>query len=90
MFRKFVKISREQAERRYENGETIHICPSNLRPGNPVGCYTEINVSYDGDFETFVKAFASYNCTDEVGEDLTFYAQQETPCVVSCSAVMVY
>lgn len=92
MFRKFVRISREQAEKRYKNGETIQICPSKLRPGNPFGCYTEINASCDGDFETFVRAFEFYNCTEEVGEDLTFYAQKqwETQCVSSRFVAMSY
>lgn len=92
MFRKFVKISREQAERRYENGETIQLCPSKLRPGNPFGCYTEINVSCDGDFETFVREFAFYNCTDEVGEELAFYAEQKqgNQYVAAYPAAMAY
>lgn len=58
----YARITKTEARRRFDSGEAIAICASNLRPG-----------AHDL-FENKVNAFEFYNCINsETGRKAAFY-----------------
>ena len=87
----FIRISKKEAERRYNSGETIRLCACKVSPVNIWGCYSDCSreklspVSGDGfntivprnrEFETLVNAFRFYNCNFETGYYPAYYVKK--------------
>ena len=83
----YKRISKKNAERRYNDGETIYLCPHQLRPGKP--WYPEVGivkgdkvddcqyfVVASDDFEKVVSEFTYYNCNYEVGHYPAYYIKE--------------
>ena len=74
----FTRVSKRVAAKRYAVGDTIYMCPCNLRPGDPwhpeVAVKREIN---SGDaammFEHDVTRFEFYNCGPTAGKYAAYY-----------------
>ena len=71
----FIRISKKNAERRYNEGEVIYLCPHKLRPGypwHPESAITKTDFSEEvlsqyfvtntREFEKLVSDFTHYNC----------------------------
>lgn len=88
----YKRISKQAAEKVYDNGGTVRLCCVNLNPVNPYGGYVDVvkdkytEVSSDGfnttvarnkKFSTVVQAFTYYNCVDsETGRYPAFYVKE--------------
>lgn len=88
----FIRISKREAERRYNAGETIRFCACKLSPVNIWGCFCDCCreavslivsdgfntiVARNREFETVVNAFRFYNCNGEMGRYPAFYVKME-------------
>ena len=75
--RGYYQIDKREAVKRYESGENVVFCPSNLRPGGFTGAGMIINKGIDGTratFETAAAMFKYYNCINcETGLYIRFY-----------------
>lgn len=86
----FIRVSKREAERRYNAGETIRFCACKLSPVNIWGCYSDLCrdsvypiaengftdiVPYNREFETIVNIFQFYNCNSETGNYPAFYVK---------------
>lgn len=87
----FKRISKKAAEKLYNAGEVVRMCPVKISPVNLWGFFTDCQkerftpVAGDGfdttvarnrDFETVVNAFAFYNCNAETGKYPAFYVKE--------------
>lgn len=87
----FTRISKRAAEKRYNAGEVVILCPVKLRPGFPFfpeipvqreefsplgGDGFNIVVPRSRDFETVVNAFCFYNCSAGAGKYPAFYVRE--------------
>lgn len=77
----FVRVSKREAERRYNAGETVRFCACKLSPVNIWGCFCDCKreafspVARNREFETVVNAFRFYNCNGETGRYPAFYVK---------------
>lgn len=82
----FTRISKKNAERRYNNGEIIYLCPHALRPGypwHPEVAVAKTDFSQDAgvqyfisntrDFGKLVEEFTYYNCSHSTGKYPAYY-----------------
>lgn len=80
------RVTKKTAKRLYLQGETLTVCPRNLRPFSPWHCETWINKStheidhnttgedYSAIFDNWVMYFEIYNCINaETGKYASFY-----------------
>lgn len=72
----FVRISKSEAKRRYNAGETIRFCACNMSPVNMWGCYCDCCLEADKEFETVVNTFRYYNCNNETGRYPAYYVKK--------------
>lgn len=84
----YIRISKKNAERRYENGEIIYLCPFKLRPGEPwhpecaitKESYSDGDVqyfmSYSKIFEDVVREYTFYNCNYCAGKYPAYYIRE--------------
>jgi len=85
------RISKCAAEKLYEAGGTVRICPVKISPVNAWGFFADCRkdiftpVSDDGfnttvarsrEFQTVVNAFSYYNCNAETGGYPAFYTKE--------------
>lgn len=72
---RYARITKTEARRRFDSGEAIALCASNLRPGAPWN--PEVIVKRGGFYEHFdnkVNCFEFYNCINsETGRKAAFY-----------------
>lgn len=84
----FIRIHKKSAERRYDKGEVIYLCPEKLRPGPPWSPECAIAkddysrdsqyfVAYTKDFNDVVNEYTHYNCFYKVGKYPAFYIREE-------------
>ena len=86
----FRRVSKRAAERLYDNGEVIYLCPFRLRPGGPwhpeiavtktdltQDCGTQYFISNTRDFEKVVSDYTYYNCSYSVGEYPAYYIKEQ-------------
>jgi hypothetical protein len=75
-FGEFTRITKAQARVLWGKGETIAICPAELRPGapwHPEATYTA-EQQRDNDLDRVVNSFEYYNCQNsETGKYAAFY-----------------
>ena len=82
----FVRITKAQARKRYENNETFAMCPSNMRPGFPYAMHSTIfpetykpkgypELWYS--FESMYNNWAYYNTSHETGYYAHYYTETE-------------
>lgn len=87
----FRRIAKIKARKRYDNGETIYLCPIKLRPGYPWHPEVAITktddrsddmaqyfVSSTSEFDNVVNSFEYYNCNYSVGIYPAFYVKEES------------
>ena len=67
------RISKIEARKWYNAGETICVCPNNLRPDSPWFSGILVNSQQNGDFDKMCNAVSYYNCNSEAGRYLSFY-----------------
>ena len=72
----FVRISKSEAKRRYNAGETIRFCACNMSPVNMWGCYYDCCLEVGREFEAVVNAFRYYNCNNETGRYPAYYVKK--------------
>lgn len=84
----YVRISKKTAERFYNQGKTIYLCPNKLRPGfywSPEVAISKGDIADDGvqrfasdetDFENIVNEYAYYNCGNCAGRYPAFYVKE--------------
>ena len=86
----FHRISKRNAEHRYNDGEIIYLCPFRLRPGDPwhpevavtktdlgKDCGAQYFVSNTREFNALVDEFMHYNCSYAVGEYPAYYIKKD-------------
>lgn len=77
----YTRINKTQAEKRFENGETIYLCACNLRPFTVHRLAVAVNNSTltdTNDFQKVVNTFEYYNCfNSETGKYASYYAIDE-------------
>lgn len=84
----FIKISKQEARRRFGNGETIVLCPRKLRPGFPFAPHVTVNGSrwrqetYGNPtnselWDRMYNSFCFYNCSWETGYYPHYYLEQQ-------------
>lgn len=88
----FIRISKREAERRYNAGETIRFCACKMSPVNSWGYFCDCNrevispiagddfntiVARNWEFETVVNAFRFYTCNGITGRYPAFYVKME-------------
>lgn len=71
-----IRISKREAKRRYNAGETIRICACNMDPVNIWGCYCDCCLEADGEFEAAVNAFQFSNCDNKMGRYPAYYVKK--------------
>lgn len=80
------RIDKRQARNLYNKGETLVLCPDNLRPFTMWHCEIETNINnldaYDREktdcFDSLVNQFEIYNCVSrETGYHAAFYREVE-------------
>lgn len=73
----FIRISKREAERRYNAGETVRFCDCKREAFSPIaedGFNTV--VPRNREFETVVNAFRFYNCNGETGRYPAFFVRE--------------
>lgn len=86
----YQRISKKNAEHRYNNGEIIYLCPFKMRPGQPWNpevaitktdlkkdCGSQYFVTNTREFEKLVSDFAFYNCNFGAGKYPAYYIKEE-------------
>ena len=74
----FIRISKREAERRYNAGETVRFCACKREAFSPIaGDGFNTVVPRNREFETVVNAFRFYNCNGETGRYPAFYVKME-------------
>lgn len=86
----YIRISKKEAEKRYNAGEIIRLCACKVSPVNVWGVYVDCqkeefpHIGNDGfntivprnrEFETVVNAFRRYNCNYEIGYYPAYYVK---------------
>lgn len=86
----YIRISKKEAEKRYNAGEIIRLCACKVSPVNVWGAYVDCqkeefpHIGNDGfntivprnrEFETVVNAFRWYNCNYETGYYPAYYVK---------------
>lgn len=70
------RITKAKARKLWQK-QRIAMCPVNLRPGFPFAPHCEFLPDIESDFDSMVKEFTHYNCTDsETGSYLAFYIME--------------
>lgn len=75
--RNYLRVTKAAARKLYEAGETVILCPCNLRPGWP--WYPEVEVkkeTQDADFETILNHFEFYNLNPETGRYVNYFVRK--------------
>lgn len=76
----YIRISKKEAEKRYNTGEIIRLCACKVSPVNVWGVYVDCqkeefpHIGNDG-FNTIVNAFRRYNCNYEIGYYPAYYVK---------------
>ena len=76
--RDWVRISKVQARKLYDRGESVCICPCKLKPFTPwrKGFITDENSMEKEGFDELVNAIEFYNCIPETGKYVSFYKME--------------
>lgn len=73
----YKQISKSDAVKRFERGETIYVLASKLNPNNPIWVHPAVMNLYDDSnqytFDSFVNSYKYYNCNRECGMGVRFY-----------------
>jgi len=76
--KRYRRIRKDVARRKFKEGETIHLLASNLRFGSmfwhtgwPIGK----NHLYPNDFDSHVRDYVWYNCDNESGYYPSYYIE---------------
>ena len=69
-----VRIYKEEARKRYENGEKIYLLPSKARIGS-IWISPIMIIKGEGTFDSKVNAFSYYNCSAETGRAVHYYIE---------------
>ena len=84
-----VRISKQRAERLYNDGKTVYLCPAKLRPGYPwhpevaitkaerLDDMAQYFVSDTIEFEKVVNDFTHYNCNYSAGIYPAYYVKED-------------
>jgi hypothetical protein len=73
----YKRITKRTAERLYELGQPVLLCPVNLIPGGPWGIGCIITKEEGTTFTKQLNAFEYYNCiNNETGYYTTFYIKE--------------
>ena len=91
VFNGYKRISKKAAEKLYNAGEIVRICPIKISPVNVWGLFADCQkerftpvsgggfnatVARNREFETVVNAFTFYNCNAETGKYPAFYVKE--------------
>lgn len=74
-----VRVSKQMAQRMYEDGADIMLLPCKLNPESPFVTNDWMNNHMKEecvDFCTLCNAYSYYNCNKETGEYLSFYIKE--------------
>ena len=79
---RYVRASKSAAKRVFSRGDTVIICPVNLRPDSmwsprvPIAHSNSSEFDFDREFERYVNEFEFYNCTcNETGRYIAYYVK---------------
>ncbi len=87
----FTRVSKTAARAAYLNGETVYICPVNIRPFSAWFLAQKMNrrgreqfildeIGARNDFNNLVGSYEHYNCTcPQTGKYAAFYMQEARP-----------
>ena len=68
------RVSRRKAQKEFEDGNDVVLCPCNLRPDSAWRPYGIINKGTVESFSNCVNMFEAYNCiNEETGKYAAFY-----------------
>lgn len=74
----YIRISKKEAEKRYNAGEIIRLCACKVSPVDVWGVYVDCQKEEfprNREFETVVNAFRRYNCNYEIGYYPAYYVK---------------
>ena len=76
---KIIRVNRKTARRLYEAGKTIYLLPCKMRIDNHWTEPAPANIETDGhgNFEKLENAYSYYNCNNEVGRYIAFFAEKK-------------
>ena len=73
----FTRVSKREAEKRFNAGEEICLVPCKVDPRNEWGVlYCVEKDEEHEDFEKIVNAFSYYNCNSELGNYVAYYTKE--------------
>jgi hypothetical protein len=76
----FTRISKAEARKRYDEGETLIVCPNKIRPGYPFAMHSTIHskewLDSDYSFESMLNQWAYYNASYETGYYAHYYTEE--------------
>lgn len=71
----YIRISKHQARKIYDNNGELYIIPCKMNPENPWGMLMgPVNTFYS--FDTMVNSATYYNCGSGMGNYLAFYIKK--------------
>lgn len=76
---KYIRISKAEAKKKYENGDSVLFIPCKLNPENSWGLGIEENKYLWGQCDSFEKLcneYTFYNCNSETGTYIAFYTRR--------------
>ena len=72
----YKRISKRTAERLYNSGEPVLLCPVKLVPGGAWGNGCIVTKENGTNFEQVLNAFEYYICNNETGNYAAFYIKE--------------
>ena len=78
---KMKRVNRRTAERLYNSGVAVGLCPCKMDPENPyfnMLAWVNNSIESDKSFESLCNAFSWYNCNAETGRYIAFYVLKDT------------
>ena len=78
---KMERVNRRAAERLYNSGVAVGLCPCKMNPEHPYfNMLAWVNSSDDPErsFTALCNAFTWYNCNAETGQYIAFYVLKDT------------
>lgn len=75
----FTKITKTEARKRYEAGESVYLVPCKMRIDSPWGHSSRAvrDVTDTRTFQQVVNGFEYYNCFPETGNYAAYYIKEE-------------
>ena len=78
---KMQRVNRRIAERLYNGGVAVGLCPCKMNPEHPyfsMLAWVDNSIESEKSFESWCNEFSWYNCNNETGRYISFYIKKGT------------